>query len=259
MPVNDANFLMWFADGESQFDLGLPRPFVREPEVLSPVVWLVPGDIVRFYINTTDNTAIGGTLLIVDEQGNGVAIAVQSLSLIDFPNGSHTYGSFTVPNKPEGLYRLQLGDYVTQYLWMTTADSAVDKTAVVSFRNDDRLGGAINTRWSYLSSAFFQTFRIRLAVDGIGNGTNKSTYTSSTSGKNKPLFSQMNRTVRFVTPEYDYWGHQAIIGMLEHDTIYINDRLLTFKEGYEPNMNRGDALSEGTFTMSDEAATTIKR
>lgn len=257
MARNSHNFLIWFDAGDNEFILPLPRPFVREPEMLSPVVWLVPGDTVSFYINTVDETVIDGNIEILKD---GVAtVVVNTVTQIDFPTGSHRYGSFVVPALSEGFCQLKIGTALSQYCWVSTAANAADRTAIVKFRNDQRLGGGTNVRWSYLPENFYQQFRIRLAMRGEEVETNKETYRESTTGKTVSLYSEARQIVSFLTPEYNYWGHRAIAGMLEHDTILINDQPYQFQTSYKSNMNEGDALSQGEFSLSDENTATINR
>lgn len=160
MTLNDSNFLIWYDQNESQFMPNLPRPFVREPEILSPVVWLVPGEVYSFYLNSTDGSAPAGTIKLVDERGVEQLIT-QELHTATFPGGSHLYGTFSVPQLPEGFARLKLGNYLTQYLWISTATNAAAVSALVKFRNADRL---MSFRYRYLPTDFYQLFRVRLAM-----------------------------------------------------------------------------------------------
>ncbi|GAB3783289.1 hypothetical protein GCM10028818_40970 [Spirosoma horti] len=255
MPLNDSNFLIWYPAGENQFVPSLPRPFVREPEVLSPVVWLVPGETISFYLNATDNSAPAGAIALLDEKG-GSHVVAQSLSTIDFPGGSHLYGSFTVPAVVEGFARLTLGNLTSQYLWLSTAANAADRTAVVRFRNNDRLQ---NFRYRYLPDDFYQQFRIRLAVKNEEPEINKQTYRSATTGKTRHLYSEPRQIVTFQTPEYDRNGHRAIVSMMEHDTLLINGQLYAFAQAYKANSNEGDVLTTGEFAVSDENYSTLHR
>ncbi|GAB2582508.1 hypothetical protein [Spirosoma areae] len=253
--VNDSNFLVWFQNGESEFDSSLPRPFLREPEILSPIVWLVPGETISFYLNATDNTAPAGVLTLVDEKGVSHALA-QTLSTIEFSNGAHRFGSFTVPALSEGFARIKLGTLTSQYCWVSSAANAVDKTALVKFRNNDRLQ---NFRYRYLPPNFYQQFRIRLAVRGEEAELNKSTYRESTTGKTRHLYSEPRQIVTFLTPEYDRNGHRAMVSMLEHDSLFINGEPFAFAQAYKSNPNEGQALTTGEFSVSDENYATLHR
>lgn len=253
--VNDSNFLQWFAAGESQFTNSLPRPFVREPEVLSPVVWLVPGETVSFYLNTVNNYALTGIMQLRDEKGD-LHDLTQTLDKVTFPNGEHTYGTFLVPNLPEGFARLVLAGHTTQYLWISTANNAASLTAQVRFRNDDRL---FNCRWRYLPENFYQQFRIRLSMKAEEPEINKTTYRGDVTGKTRHLYSEPRQIITFITPEYDRNGHRAIVNMMEHDTLLINGNPYAFATAYKTNSNEGDVLTTGEFALSDENYATLHR
>ena len=256
MPLNDSNFLIWYGPGESPFSPVLPRPFVREPEVLSPVVWLLPGENISFYLNSLDNTAPAGAVTLLHENGQTVS-PVQSLSVAQFTGGQHLYGSVTPPNNlPEGFVRLKLGNYTTQYLWLTTPERAAGLTAQVRFRNNDRL---MSFRYRYLPPGFEQVFRIRLAMKSEEPETNKQTYRSSTTGKTRHLYSEPRSILTFLTPEYDHNGHRAVVAMLEHDSLLINDKPVAFAVAYKAGTTEGDALTTGEFGVSDETYSTLHR
>ena len=138
MPLNDSNFMMWFPAGESATGHVLPRPFMLEPESLSPVVWLVPGERMQFYINSPGNTPLNGPIRIESEADIVTALANQSLDAVFFPAGSRTYGGLTVPNMAEGFVRFLMGTYHSQWLWLTTAAKAATYSVLVQFSNTGR-------------------------------------------------------------------------------------------------------------------------
>jgi hypothetical protein len=257
MPLNDSNFLMWFPIAEGVFANVLPRPFVRESEVLSPVVWLVNGEVYSYYINTLGNVSLPEPLTLVHENGQSINLQVGDPLSISFPGGAHRYGSFTTPsNLPDGLVYLKIDIFRTQYLWLTTASKATDKTAIVRFRNNQRL---MNFRYGYLPEDFYQVFRVRMALRGEEPEINKATYRTGTTGKTRHLYSEPRMLETIITPEYDKWGHRAIVALMEHDELFINTKPYAFVTAYKSNMNEGDVLSTGEFTVSDEDYATLHR
>jgi hypothetical protein len=255
MGINESNFFVWYLAGQSPTASDLPRPYVLEPDALSPVVWLVPGETVSFYINSFDNTAISGALALIDERNVQNALA-GSLSTIDFPDGQHTYGSLTVPALSEGFYRVAIGNYLTQWVWLTTAAKANRYSAVLKFRDEGRILGF---RYGYLPDDFYQQFRVRIAVKGVDPSSNKEIYRESTTGKTVHSYSEPSKVLTFVTDEYNIDGHLAMAAVLEHDTILINGLPYAFNQPYAANMTEGDSLSRGEFSLSDERFSSIHR
>lgn len=259
MALNDSNFLMWFGANESPTAPPLPRPFVLEPDVLSPVVWLVAGEEIVFYINATNNTAPSGDFFMQHERSNPQRHDLpHTIATIDFPGGQHAHGKFTVPpGYPEGFVRFVFGAYKTQWLFMSTRERAETCTALVTFSNSGRR--LQNIRYGYLPEDFAQQFRIRLAVDTEEPAHAKEVYTESDTGKRRHLYSEPGWVVGFQTPEYDRWGHRAVASLLEHNTILINGNPYTFQSPYKSNMSAGDALSTGGFELRDELYSTLHR
>lgn len=258
MPLNDSNFLIWFAAGESQFDTELPRPFVREPEVISPVVWLVPGETYTFYLNSADNYSHGEPLGLYHENGTTYNLDGDNLATsVSFPGGAHRYGSFTVPsNIAEGLCKLGIDTYRTQWLYAAPAIKANKFSRIVRFRNDRRLQ---NVRYGYLDNDFYQVFRIRMAVRGEESAHEKTTYKEATTGKVRNYYSEPGMVVTLLTPEYDRWGHRAMAALIEHDYIEIGGKRYNYESAYKSNMNEGDALSQGEFSLRDDGYSTLNR
>ena len=257
MPLNESNFLMWFRPGESQYTQLQPRPFVREPEALSPVLWWVIGETMQFYVNSTDNTPFQNAITLEHERsGNFGHFTVHSLSQIDFPNGRHTFGFVAAPELPEGFVRLHCGPFTSQWIWLTTAEKAAQFTAVVRFRNSRRLQ---NLRYGYLPTDWTQKFRIRLAVKSEESAHSKEVYTESTTGKRRHSYSEPAWLKTFITPEYDRWGHRAWSSLIEHDYIEINGQVFTYEGPYKANMTEGDSLSTGEVILRDEPYSTLHR
>lgn len=256
MPLNDSNFLIWFSAGETQFDNELPRPFVREPEVMSPTVWLVPGETYSFWANTADNAVMTEALELVNYNGAAFALDTGGIKKITWLNGAHRIATFTVPDLPEGFYQLQLGTRRTQMLFLTNAAKANEFSAVVKFRDNGRV---LDYRWAHAPADFYQQFRVRMAVRGMEPELNKKTYTGATTGKTKHLSSQPRKMVSILTAEYDRWGHDAWIAMMEHDELFINGRPYAFGSAYKSNMSQGEALSDGECSFSDETYATLHR
>ncbi|WP_234735325.1 hypothetical protein [Tellurirhabdus bombi] len=260
MPLNDANFLMWFDEAEDPFAWEIPRPFVREPEVLSPVVWLLPGERTHIYINTVDNTPIqyndGVGIIIYDEKGTPTLLET-ALYLAEFPGGSHLYGSFVTPGgAKQGLCRLKLGNKLTQWLWVCSPEQAQQFTVLAKFRNSRRLQ---NIRYAYLPDDFYQQIRIRLANRGEEPAHDKEVYTEASTGKRRHYYSEPNLVTTFITPEYSRWAHRAMASLLEHDTLLLNGRKYSYDGGYKANMTEADELSTGEFTVRDESYSTLHR
>jgi len=257
MPLNDSNFLVWFPANEAPSrSNNLPRPFEWEPDVQSPVVWLVAGDQVSFYVNTTANNALAGPLQIETEKGNLLNVPTQALATISFPEGTHTHGSFTVPAGLAGLVRLRLGTNRTQWLWAATAQQAAPLTAIVSFRNSRRLQ---NIRYGYLPDGYQQRFRIRLAVGAQEPMHNKEVYTESDTGKRRHLYSEPGWVTTFLTPEYDFWGHRAMASLIEHDYITINGKEYTYQGPYKANSVSDRVLTQGEVELREEKYSTLHR
>lgn len=256
MALNASNFLMWFSLGTSQFDTDLPRPFVREPEVMSPVVWFVPGEAYSFWVNTNDNLAMIEQLQIVSVGGAVLDLDTGGVQTITFPAGAHRIIQFTVPPLPEGFYQLQLGDRRSQMIFLTNAAFANQFSAVVKFRDNGRV---LDYRWAHAPAEFYQICRVRMAVRSIDPADEKKTYTGSTNGKTKHLFSKPRKMVSIVTAEYDQWGHDAWRAMMEHDTLFINGKPYAYGSAYRYNMSQGEALSDGDCSLSDETYATLHR
>lgn len=260
MPLNDSNFLMWFNDavGEDQFTQPIPRPFVREPEMHSPAVWVVPGDALYFYYNSLLNQVLpSATIQVQYNTQPPVDLAVSEINNIDFPDGQHSYGRVVMlGNVIEGMLRLVCGNLVTQWLWMTTPEKAAIHTATVSFRNSRRLQ---NIRYGYLPDDFRQTFRLRLAGNTSEPEHSKEIYTEEATGKNRHYYSEPRWVTGFQTPDYDLWAHRAIASLIEHDDILINGLPYSYKTAYKSNMTNDNPYSTGEFELSDERYSTLNR
>lgn len=256
MALNASNFLMWFSAGSTQFDTELPRPFVREPEVFSPVIWLVPGETYSTWINTTDNAAMTEKLEIVNLNGAAYDVPTDGYKTVTWYNGAHRLITFTVPVLPEGFWQLQLGTRRTQMLFLTNPDYANQYSAIVKFRDNGRV---LDYRWAHAPADFYQQYRVRMAVRSIDPADEKKTYTGSTTGKTKHLFSKPRKMVSIVTAEYDQWGHDAWRAMMEHDTLLINGKPYAYGSAYRYNMSQGEALSDGDCSLSDETYASLHR
>lgn len=258
MPLNDANFLIWYPPSESPTKPPVARPFVQEPDVLSPVVWLLPGETYKYYLNDTGNATYADTLNLVSQSATPIAMSAQTSASITFPveggTGSHRYGSFTVPQAPEGFYYIRMGIYCSQWLYLTTPDKAARFTAMVEFRSSERYQ---NFRYPHLPNNFYQKFRVRLAVKSETSQHNKEVYTEAVTGKRRHYYSEPGWVVSFQTAEYDRWGHRAIAAMIEHDEVLINGQRYSYESGYNSNMTEGDALSTGEFSMREEAYSSL--
>lgn len=259
MALNDSNFLIWFnsAIGEDEFQTPAPRPFVLEPEVISPAVWLTYGESYSFYVNSPDNFSRTEPLGLLHE--NNIAYNAQQGAILSaiFPGGAHRYGTFVVPNTiPEGLCRLTLGNYRTQWLYLTNPTKANRFSAVIRFRNGHRLQ---NIRYSYLPDTFYQELRVRLSIRGNTPRHEKQVYTESTTGKRRGYYSEPGWVTTYETPEYDYWMHRAMAGCIEHDEVFINGVPQSFETGYKTNTDSGNRLSSGEFEMRDENYSTLNR
>lgn len=259
MPLNDSNFLMWFNDtaGETQFTQPLPRPFVREPEMYSPVLWVCPGDTLYFYYNSLNNTALPAATIQVQYNTQVPVNLPVNLTNITFPDGQHTYGSVTMlGNVITGLLRLVCGNLKTQWIWMTDPATAAQHTALVKFRNPRRLQ---NLRYGYLPADFYQQFRIRLSAKTAEPEHNKEIYTDSATGKDRGYYSEPKWVSGIETPDYDLWGHRAVASLIEHDEIYINGLPYSYFTAYKANMVSDSPYSTGQFELHDETYSTLNR
>lgn len=254
MNINSFNFLRWDSAPATSDPTALPNAYILERDRYPYMPVLVPGEALNFYINTSAGVAYADFANLTLDLVKGSTVIQAGIGTIQQDMTSVTnyniYSEVTIPALDNGIYQLVIRNAAEEILLTSNYVRVMNNdyensTALFRFTNDVDL---YYVRFSELTN-FYQQFRLHITEVGVQYEQNREQYQSVTTGRFRDLLATDQEFMAFETYYFDKEAHRATACMLGHSSIYINDKLYTFKSGYKYEPVVRGLLTKGNFEL----------
>lgn len=244
--LNKNNFIRLYEAGTSSAIPVIPMMY---PEMTSPAVILVPEEYYSFYINSS--VSMSSASLVGASHTYFLPITETA---VVYSSGTHKIISFDCPSIPAGLYRMNLGSYVTNYVEIiATASEANELSAFFRFSHNKII---FDYYYPYAGASYKQRMRLRVSEKDRQSETNRTGYRSTSSGSMRNLQGNTINYVVLEMPDYNAEDHLAANALSLHDTILINDVSYIAKNDspYKKITTLDTPLCHGEMTLYDNSS-----
>lgn len=259
-PFPDPSTILYCED----FDDNLPNAY-NKTKCIKYKPLLVVGEEYSFYMNllipsTFASFANWKAALIKDN-----AIVYNNLAVLqqDFIDGTNfnIFFTFDMPAVSDGNYQIMIYNpidapvyYFSNELQVVQNDSDyADYSVLMKYRNSQNL---YNYRYENISD-FYNVVRIHLnKIDIQSEGEFKS-YKPVSTGRRRNLQTSLDKVVKLEAYYFDDDAHEAMMVLMAHDEIYINNRRYVSKGNYQAQINPQLNVNKGIAEFYDDRFSTI--
>lgn len=280
-PVNDYNFIRWYAASGETLPLA-SAPTAPGPRLDFPIYKnidrcasyapvFVPNEPISFFINsptalpydpsTLTLGLLRGATLVINDLGG-----LRGLEDINNPGSYYLYhDNLQITTVPESRYRLVLysSDSTVEYFSNQLQCLSFDRAQLETVRLESS-----NTRNHFyyyykeaLDAGAPYQLRLRLHIyqDTFVPEMNFKQYRAANTGRLRNVKAEPDLSYQLITKAFDHDAHRAMIALSLQDTIAINGRYYLTKEDYTPNIRTEYPMSNGSWTVYEQAFSRITR
>jgi hypothetical protein len=232
--------------------VALPIIPLRERNMVYPPVIFVPGESYAVYFNTD---ASAGSISLTDG-ANTYNISISSTSVV-YATGTHSFGTFTIPSIPDGLYQMTIsGAQSNGVEVINNVSEANQLSAIFEYSHNKKLGSLY---YPYLSTGTKQKLRLRISVSDAQSDTTISGYEEVSTGQMRNLQGTIRKFITVTTMDYSREDHDAMMILSVHDTIIINGVTYIRKSDatYKSTAASDIPVSNGEFGLYDNGSTIL--